>query len=686
MTDLIDGYFKNETAATVYRRTYSRTKPNGEKEIWPETVQRVVDGNLKLVDSKHIEEGERELLVELIQSFKLVPAGRHLKSVGVNDFALNNCWHSGWSEDPAEHFMFTLMRLAEGGGVGANYSNKYVSVMPYVLSPTKVHIVCRPDHPDFLDLVEAGLISTEYAYDWHGAYQVADSREGWATALGDLIRNACDIKTVHESRVYDVSLVREKGATLKSFGGTASGPLPFAQMMRNVGSILDSKVSPFEDMYLSAKLTGMDCMDIDHEIAQCIVSGGVRRSARMSIMHWQDVQIGEFISSKSDFSKHWTTNISVEVDDEFFEYLADAENMKEEAYEYSRDAEMVMDLIAQGVHKNGEPGIWNSSRSAEGEPTAPTSTNPCGEITLNEWEPCCLGHISLAAFLTGSGEADYPGLYEAHRLMTRFLIRATFAKVDDPKSQAIIERNRRIGVGHLGFAEYLASNLGGRLDWVAYDLEEFAQEVDKAAIEYCHDLRIPVPVKKRTIAPTGSISKLAGVSGEGIHPIFAKYFLRRIRFSDVEPDEVRQVSEYKAKGYHTEPDLYAANTTVVEIPTKDPILDLVEDESLVRAAHEMSLGEHLDVQRLYQESWADNAVSYTANFDPEETSVENIINALKTFGPVLKGTTMFPEATRPQSPYQRLTKEQYDYFVSAIGEESMESGFDEACATGACPI
>jgi ribonucleoside-triphosphate reductase len=678
---LIDGYFKNETAATVYRRTYSRTKPNGQKETWPETVRRVVDGNLSMVDPWFIEDNERERLIDLIQGFKLVPAGRHLKSVGVNDFALNNCWHSGWSEDPAEHFEFTLMRLAEGGGVGANYSNKYVGVMPPVARPTETHIVCREDHPDFLDMVEAGLISTEYSPDWHGAYQVADSREGWAKALGDLIRNAHDPRTKHTARVYDVSLVREKGAVLKTFGGTASGPQPFASLLTNVGKILNSKVYvDAEDpnglvRIAGAKLTGMDAMEIDHEIAQCIVSGGVRRSARMAIMHWQDPQIHQFIDSKADFSKHWTTNISVEVDDNFFNLIN----------KFSSPSYPILRKIAEGVHKNGEPGIWNSSQSAIGEPIPPTSTNPCGEITLNEWEPCCLGHVNLSAFLLDGGP-DYVGLLEAHRLMTRFLIRATHAKVEDPKSQAIIEKNRRIGVGHLGFAEYLAAGVYGELDNAASDISEFAAEVDEAAIEYCHQLRIPVPVKKRTIAPTGSISKLAGVSGEGIHPIFAKYFLRRIRFSNIEPDEARQIAEYEEKGYHTEPDIYAANTTVVEIPTKDPILELVSDPSLVRAAHEMDLEEHLEIQQMYQDCWADNAVSYTVNFDPETVTVDELVDALKAYGATLKGTTCFPEATRPQSPYQRLTEEQYGYLVEALGEESMESGFDEACATGACPI
>jgi ribonucleoside-triphosphate reductase (thioredoxin) len=62
----------------VYTRTYSRRKADGTKEIWPETVTRVVDGNLSLVDKKFIKRGERKALIDLFMNFKALPAGRHL--------------------------------------------------------------------------------------------------------------------------------------------------------------------------------------------------------------------------------------------------------------------------------------------------------------------------------------------------------------------------------------------------------------------------------------------------------------------------------------------------------------------------------------------------------------------------------------------------------------------------------
>ncbi|MFJ8930625.1 ribonucleoside-triphosphate reductase, adenosylcobalamin-dependent [Streptomyces sp. NPDC102364] len=664
--------FPTETAKAVYERTYSRVKPNGQQETWEETVQRVVDGNLSLVAERYVEEGERAALLDLIGSLKVLPAGRHLKSSGVSDFALNNCWASGWApEAPEEHFTFSLLRLAEGGGVGANYSSRYFEGFPELVIPVEVHVVCDPDHADYLDLVEAGLISAEYSHEWTGAYEVGDSREGWAESLGDLIRTAHDSTTKHAARVYDVSRVRPKGSPLKQFGGTASGPEPFARMLKAVGLVLrDGCGRP---------LHGIDGMRIDHEIAQCIVSGGVRRSARMSIMHWQDPLIWTFLRIKAE-GGHWTTNVSVEIDAEFIDLLP----------KMSSPSMPILREIAAGMLRNGEPGIWNSTASAVGEVDGVYTTNPCGEALLTAaggaGEPCNLGSVNLGAFVTEGGEVDWTGLDQAHRYLTRYLIRATFARVADPKSAEAIARYRRIGVGHLGFADFLVKQ-GIRYSEapgseIAWELGDLAYVVDKAAAEYARLLRIPVPIKTRVVAPTGTTSKLAGTSGEAVHAPFAGYFKRRIRFSDLEPTEKAQVEEYRRQGYHVEPDKYAANTSVVTIPTKDPLVDL----EAFQHAGELSLKDMLGVQALYQEHWADQAVSYTANVDPAAYSVDDLVEALIPFLPKLKGTTVFPELSFEQPPYERIAKEEYERLAAAVGVETADTSYDELCASGACPI
>jgi ribonucleoside-triphosphate reductase len=665
----------------IFNRTYSRTKPDGSKETWPETVERVVDGNLALVDERYHLENEREQLVGLMTDFKVLPGGRHLWASGVkNAQHLFNCWVSGWTEKPSDHFEFTFMRLMEGGGVGANYSNRYLRDYPPVQQELYVHIVCDPEHPDYAAMRDAGVLSTEYDPDWMGAFEVEDSREGWAAALVDLIDTHYRDEVAHFQRVYDVSRVRHAGAKLKTFGGRASGPQPLARMLIDVCNIL----SWFHGMGLD----GIAAMEIDHAIAQCVVAGGVRRSARMAMMHWQDPQIMEFIHCKNDSGSHWTTNISVEVDEEFWSDVREATADPNPGAWWAHE---VLDAISTGMVNNGEPGFWDSSLSNEGEPNEVVCTNPCGEITLQEWEPCNLGHINLAAFVTESNKTDYLGLMTAHRLMTRFLIRATFSPVADPKSREVLDRNRRIGVGHLGVASYLAMTRQ-RYSQAALNqgfknlLREMAVYVDEAAEKYAHQLRIPVPVKKRTVAPTGTIAKLPGVS-EGIHPIFSKYFDRRVRFN-TQGDDLDQVDALEGQGYHVEPDLYAPNTVVVTIPTKDTLVQEVVDrygpaaEEVVEAASDLTLNEMLAFQAVYQQCWADNAVSFTANVHPDEYSASDVAQEITRFGGKLKGMTCFPELSMPQSPYTRISKEEYENATA----KQVADGVDEECASGSCPI
>lgn len=681
------------TGEIVYGRTYSRTKPNGEKEQWPETVERVVDGNLALVDDRYQLENEREDLIRLMTDFKILPAGRHLWASGVkNAQHLFNCWVSGWTEKPSDHFEFTFMRLMEGGGVGANYSNRFLQHFPLIQHFLQVEIVCDPEHPDYETLKAEGVLSTLYDYEWEGAYPIEDSREGWAAALVDLIDTHYREDTVHFNRVYDVSRIRHAGARLKTFGGRASGPLPLAHMLIEVSKILSDKHGH--------RLDGMSAMEMDHEIAKCVVAGGVRRSARMAMMHWADDQIFEFIDCKKSSGSHWTTNISVEVDQRFWDainFLGDEypgwNSIGETEVTEGEWAHGILANLAVGAVRNGEPGMWDSSLSNVGEPNQVVCTNPCGEITLEPWEPCNLGHVNLAAFVDEYGNESLFEVYKAHQLMTRFLIRATFAAVGDDKSREVLDRNRRIGVGHLGVASYLAMT-GRKYSDAPADpefkakLRSWAAAVDDEAVRFCHQLRIPVPVKKRTVAPTGTIAKMPGVS-EGIHPIFSRYFNRRIRFNK-RGDDLAQVDELREQGFHVEDDLYAPDTLVVTIPTKDTLVAAVEAiygperaEELVQSADELSLNELLAFQAMYQTCWADNAVSFTANVDPDKYTAKDVSDQLVKFAGLIKGATVFPESSMPQSPYERITKEEYE----ASQAKSVSDGVDEECSNGgACPI
>lgn len=664
----------------IYNRTYSRQMSDGTQEEWHDTVRRVVSGNLALVhgtDESQWPVGVLQEAVELcgyMYDFALIPAGRHLWATGVpGQQYLSNCHVAGWTDRLSDHTSFMLLRLMEGGGVGSNYSSVG---RPTYRAPSQrldLHLILSDDHPDYASVSGAGLLSPKYGQDWTGAFEVRDSREGWAEVCADLIDTFYRGDVSHRNRVYDLTHVRAAGSRLKRFGGAASGPLPLAELMTTIAAVLNNR------HHNQASLGPLHLMKIDHAIAQAVVAGGVRRSARMSIVHWADPSIVEFINCKSDTGEHWTTNISVEIDGAFISGLDEPDSA----------ASKVHAAVVAGMYRNGEPGYWNSELSNVGEPNRVTCTNPCGEIALQDFENCNLGHINLEAFVPVPGKEQDSAreLVRAHRLMTRFLMRATFGDFADPKQKAVQDRNRRIGVGHLGVQAYIA-RCGMKYSDVPDStgfptlLDMLYKIVRKEAREYSFQLRIPEPVKVTTVAPTGTVAKLPGTT-EGIAPIYAKHYVRRVRFSSTHPEQIVQVDRLRAEGYEVEDCVYAPNTVVVAFPCEERLLLEVGSPDLVESADELSIDQLLAFQAMYQEHFADNAVSFTVNFDPSRLSERELSNALKRWLPGLKGTTVMSDGSRPQAPYTRISKEQFDAMTAPKG---FGTSNDEDCGTGACPI
>lgn len=670
---------------SIYERTYQRVKTDGTKESWDDTVRRVVRGNLSLVPEDRNWPGEEEELYDLFYNFRALPGGRHLWMSGVEGRQfLFNCYVSGWGDRFSDHFAFTFNQLMEGGGVGANYSMKYLENYK-INTPVTVRFTCRKDHANYYDLVDAGLVNDD---EYEDAYEVEDSREGWVSALRWMVDIATRFYLEPMELVIDLSNIRGSGLPIKTFGGTSAGPVPFAKMMKELSYLLNEGYE--------TGVNGPLCMEMDHVISNCVVSGNVRRSARMSIMHWKDPHIAWFMRCKEGGMNFWSTNISIEIDDEFIQRLDDYRVGIANNYTMNKEtlhAGMVWVEMVQGMHDNGEPGFWNSSLANIGEPNPVIATNPCGEICLEPWENCNLGHINLSAFVTADGYVDFSGLTRAHQLVTRFLIRATFGDISDAKTAEIVSRNRRIGVGHFGFAGYLAK-LGIRYsdsyrsDDVKYMLSYMADIVDQTAYYFANDLRIPVPVKKRAIAPTGTISKLAGVT-ESIQAPFALYYIQRIRYSSIDPDQAQKIQEFEMMGYNCIPDPRVPNTVVVEIPTENALVEELkalglDPDVILEDASMVSIKDQLGVQDMYQTLWADNAISYTVNFDPKLNDYDAIGDALYARIGSLKGSTLFPERGFELPPYERYPKEK---ILALRGSQAvLGDGVDESCASGACPV
>ena len=653
----------------VYRRTYSLTKPDGRKECWPETVVRAVDGNLALVDKKFVEPGEREKLIDMLMDFAILPAGRHLNASGVKGRQyLFNCHAAGWDTAiPEDHFTFTFDELMMGGGVGSNYSNRYLEKLPELHRSIDLHVVCREDHPNHSEF--AHLLSKHVGLNQDNYFKVPDTREGWVECIDVLLKLAWghSIKAKEATLTIDVSDIRPRGAPLKTSGGIACGPGPLVSMLSDFTKHLNGCVG--------RKLASLDAMTLDHIMASCVVAGGKRRSSRISVKSWKDQDVFDFINCKREDGSHWTTNISVEVDSDFFT-----------AYKnFDEHARKVMRAIVLGKRSNGEPGIWNRSLSMENERDAEAifCPNPCGEISMYMWENCNLGHVNLEYFAKGKKKE----MMEAFRLMSRWLVRATNGDIPQPRQRKVVDQNRRIGVGFFGYHAWLALNgvkysESWKEKWVKDTLTTAYGVVRRAATEYAEQMGIPVPAKFTTLAPTGSIVLMPGTTPSG-QALLMPWGKRLVRYSSMDPE----LAMKKLEGYEVLDDQDAKNTEIVVYWYEDPLVAKVRAAGFdvmdtLEGQYDVDFTDSLSVQMMLQEVWADNAISFTINLPTNFSMSEELMEAsLMVCLPHLKGTTVFPNKSRRNAPFQPVSKTEFEAYAGRKEIFTVE----EECK-GGCPI
>lgn len=690
----------------VYERTYARDVPivsaggdllDTRKELWAETVRRVVLGSLAATDPVHWRPNEDVDLFRLIYEFKAIPAGRHLWVTGtkVSDLS-RNCWSAGFGSRTSSHFRFLAARLFEGGGVGSNYSSDLLALTQPVSGTVDLSVSCRPTHPDYERVrSSAGQHLVEYdptnpairqlGVINHGqqtsltTITVQDTREGWAQTWADVIDLACTPGT--HRIVIDVSDLRPYGSPLVTFGGTASGPEALVQSLVEIAGVLAGAHSDSP-----RRLTGLEAMAIDHTIASSVVAGGARRSARMSLLSWLDDDVFDFIGCKSDHMHHWTTNISVEIDDQFHSALADS------AHPLHDRANRVLQAVSAGMAKNGEPGMVDTSAHSADEPQPVRIVNPCSEASLNSHptpsggvsgESCNLGSVDLASFGLDTEGATY-----AFELMSRFLYRATLTQHHDPTAMTIEAYNRRIGVGIMGLQGWVAahgyrlSELPGNED-LEGKLTDFRFAIRLAANQLADELGLPRPVKVTAVAPTGTIAQLGGTT-PGIHPVFARYFVRRVRYTNSSHGLV----SLAATGHSIVPDIYAADTSVVEFVVRDAILDHYP-QALIEQTDEIPVDQFLDIIASVQATFCGpldgQAVSATAQIPPDTDPAE-LAEVIRSRLGAMKGFTVFPAISRPLAPYSVMTEAEYLAAEDAGLVLSVGDSNSGECVGGSCPV
>ncbi len=299
-------------------------------------------------------------------------------------------------------------------------------------------------------------------------------------------------------------------------------------------------------------------------------------------------------------------------------------------------------------------------------------TGQCAEATLENAEPCNLHELALPNL---SSEDEFE---DAARTMHRYSKRVTMEKYHHAAVQEVINRNRRIGGGITGCLEAPQFFNPRVLDRVYAAVQEENRS-------YSAELGIPESIRSTVVKPSGSVSKLLDVPGEGLHPGFSRYMIQRVRFAATDP----LVPKLRAAGHHLEPVVrfdgtLDHNTMVADFYVHTP-------ETLPCADEGWDTWKQLDTLLLAQKHWADQAVSVTVYYKREDLEqlkawlADNLKN-LKTISFLCHNEHGFKQA-----PKEAITKEQYEKLSSRVvpidtddvGEGDLES---MECASGSCPI
>ena len=181
-----------------------------------------------------------------------------------------------------------------------------------------------------------------------------------------------------------------------------------------------------------------------------------------------------------------------------------------------------------------------------------------------------------------------------------------------------------------------------------------------------------------SVKPSGTVSLLNG-STPGIHFPEDEHYIRRIRFSD-DSDLLPQLKE---AGYYMEECKYSPNTTVVEFPVKEPFFK--------KGKRDVSMWEQLEIAAAYQNYWADNSVSVTVTFKPEEGS--QIKDALEMYETRLKAVSFlkYEKTGYEQAPYEPITVTKYESMIGGITPihrfKTQQSGIGEKfCTNDTCTL
>lgn len=628
-------YFDSPYQYFIYLRTYARwIEEKKRRETWPETVTRYMDF-MKSKLGDRLRDEEYKELHEHILKHRIMPSMRLLQFAGEaaaknNLVSYNCCFVAPTSLEAMRDIMYLSMC---GVGVGWSVESRFVNELPPIQTQT----------------------------EQKDTFVIPDSREGWC----DAFYHGLTTWFQGGDTSFDYSLIRPAGARLKISGGRASGPVPLKELLNFTRKVIMSR--------RGKRLTTMDVHDILCKVGQIVVTGGVRRSAMISISDLDDAEV-----RKCKSGEFWKENPQRSMANNSAAY-----NTKPTSEQLITEWKSLMDS------GTGERGIFNRSsfpthlpeRRLEilREKLSTLGCNPCGEVILQSHGLCNLSTVVCRPTDTAESLSK---LVRLASILGTYQSTLTDFKYVSPLFRQRAEEERLLGV-----------SLTGQQDCPAVREAKTLQTLKSVAIETNQEYSRRFNINRSTaitlVKPEGTVSEMVN-SAPGVHARYSSYYIRRVRISARDP--LFQMMKEQKVIYHPEVGqaLDNATTYVLEFPVKAPEGSVTNDN--------VTALQMLEYCKLVKENYCEHNASVTINVDTHEW-IEVLHWVEKNWNQVC-GLSFLPKSNHVYAlaPYEAISRERYlklvkhyetyplDYSKILYYEttDSTDQKRELACAGGMC--
>lgn len=624
----------------VHKSRYARWLPEkARRETWAETCTRYCD----FWKTKYPDIFPYDEMYSAIHNMDIMPSMRAMMTAGTalerDNIAGYNCSYIPISD--ARAFDEIAYILMNGTGVGYSVERQFVNKLPEI---------------------------AEEFYDTDTVIKVADSKQGWAGALRQLIT----LLYAGQIPKWDVSGVRPAGARLRTFGGRASGPAPLVELFQFTVALFRKAAG--------RKFTSVECSDLVCKIAEVVVVGGVRRSALICLSNLTDERMRNYKSGYwwEDDKQRALANISA-------------------AYTEPPDIGIFMkEWQALYESKSGERGIFN--RVAAKKQTAATGrrevghefgTNPCGEIILRPYEFCNLSEVVVRS---GDTFEDLQRKVRLASILGTFQSTLVDFKYIRKAWSDNCKEERLLGVSLTGIMDHPhLSNLNSTIATpkgvmsLELTLGELKNEAIQTNLDWAERLGIERSMAITTVKPSGTVSQLVD-SASGIHPRYSGHYVRTVRADSKDPLALF----LKEAGVPVETDVTNNSNLVFSFPVRSPSGAVLRND--------ISAIEQLEHYLVFKRNWCEHNPSITVYVREHEWLAVGawVYQHLDDLG----GVSFLPHSDHvyQQAPYQEIDEYTYHKLESEFPNLDWEAfnGYevDDAtlnmhelsCVSGVCEL